>query len=56
MREAIAVAVGLAVGTFGLMDEEGGSTVMDSTLTGDWNAVPLISPPGPATQGEHAWG
>jgi hypothetical protein len=50
VEKAIALAVGLQVGTFGLKNAEGVSTVMDSTLTGDWIAVLLLAQP--ATHGE----
>lgn len=44
VKEAIAGAVGLAVGSF-FLKNDGGTTVMDSTLTGDWTAVLLPGPP-----------
>jgi hypothetical protein len=45
VKEAIATAVQLAVGTFGLRNAAGGTTVIESTLTGDWIVVPLPAPP-----------
>jgi hypothetical protein len=46
-KEAISLAVGLAVGTFGLQNDRGDTTVPHATLTGNWNAVllPRGSPP-----------
>ena len=38
---AISLAVGLEVGTFGLRNDRGVTTVPHATLTGDWNAVLL---------------
>lgn len=38
---AISLAVGLAVGTFGLQNDRGDTTVPHATLTGNWNAVLL---------------
>lgn len=43
VKEAIAGAVGLAVGSYFLRNVCG-TTVMDSTLTGDWTAVLLPGP------------
>ena len=40
----IAAAVGLAVGTFGLVNDAGEWTIPHSALTGDWAAVPLRAP------------
>ena len=42
VKEAIAAVVGLAVGAFGLVNDDGESTVPHSALTGDWTAVPLV--------------
>lgn len=47
VEKAIAGAVRLPVGTFFLKGADGGTTVMDSTLTGDWEAVRLLLTVGP---------
>lgn len=41
VERAIALAVRLPVGTFGLENDTGVSTTIDADLTGDWTAVPL---------------
>ena len=50
VKEIIAAALGLAVGSFSLVNEAGEWTVPHAALAGDWNAVPHIAPP--ATQRE----
>ena len=53
VRNAVAGAVGLPVGSFILKTEDGVSTVFHAGLTGDWNAVALLAPAvPPAAQGE----
>ena len=44
MKEAVAGAVGLLVGTFILKTDDGVSTVFHAGLTGDWNAVAFLAP------------
>ena len=46
VKEAVALATGLAVGTFGLRDAEGVSS-FHAGLVGDWDAVALASPAAP---------
>ena len=44
VKEAIAVAVGLPMGTFALKSDAGIATVCHAGLTGNWNVLTFVAP------------